>query len=401
MGTGAQAAGNIVGYYAGNPDTAYLTGIVFPEGIRDPMVLNFYFGVQREILPKTMLEVNYVGTQGRHLFRAENVNRLPGINLPAGTQVVDSLGRTLTGLGRPFLNPNYGNLRVWENVSKSWYHGLQVSVRHQATRGLAFNANYAWSHSIDTGSTWHSGATSANGAAGGEGFSSDVTMPGLDRGSSIFDIRHRLSFSYVYEFPFYKDQKGFIGHVLGGWQYQGIWAYQTGAHWMPFCGRGAGCDYNKDGQLIDRPNAPNGNSLSASHDMWADGWFNTSNAAYGCAIGTGGGSTCNNGLPALFAVPCLACNGNLGRNTFVGPSMFNTDQSVFKNIKIREGKSLQFRWEIFNAFNHTNFLLPNGTAGGNRGNRIATANYGKPSNFGQSNGTMNPRNMQVALKFIF
>ncbi len=114
------------------------------------------------------------------------------------------------------MNPNYGTLRVWENVSKSWYNSLQVKVTHQATHGLMFNLNYAWSHSIDTGSTWHSGATSANGGAGGDGYSSDVTKPELDRGNSIFDIRHRLSFNYVYEIPYRKDQKGFIGHVLGG-----------------------------------------------------------------------------------------------------------------------------------------------------------------------------------------
>ena len=57
---------------------------------------------------------------------------------------------------------------------------------------MTFNVNYTYSHAIDDGSTWHSGSTSANGGGGGEGYTTDVTFPGLDRGNSIFDIRHRL-----------------------------------------------------------------------------------------------------------------------------------------------------------------------------------------------------------------
>lgn len=400
-GFGSQAAGNINGYFSGNPNTAFLTGIVFPQGIRDPYVLSYYFGIQREILPKTVLEVNYVGTQGYKLFRAENVNRLPGIALPVGTTVVDQFGRTWTGLGSRNLNSNYGRLRVWENVSKSWYNSLQAKLTRQMSHGLMLNANYSWSHAVDTGSTWHSGATTANGAAAGEGFSGDVTKPELDRGNSIFDIRHRVVVNYVYEIPFYKDQKGLIGHVLGGWQYNGIWTFQTGAHFSTFCGIGAKCDFNKDGIRNDRPDAPNGNTFDISRQQWANGWFNVPGATFGCAIGTGGGPTCNNGLPAQFGVPCLACNGNLGRNTLVGPGQWSTDQSLFKNYKVREGMTFQFRWEVFNAFNHANFTLPNSATGGNHANRITSASFGKAGIFGKSNGTLGPRVMQFALKFIF
>ncbi len=400
-GSGAQATGNITGYFAGNPNTAFLTGIVFPQGIRDPYVLSYYFGVQREILPKMVLEVNYVGTQGYKLFRAENVNRLPGIRLAAGSTAVDQFGRTLTGLGRSTLNPNYGTLRVWENVSRSWYHSLQAKLSRQMSHGLMFNASYAWSHSIDTGSTWHSGATTANGAAAGEGFSGDVTLPNLDRGNSVFDIRHRLTFNYVYELPWHKNQQGLIGHIVGGWQYNGIWTFQSGAHFSPFCGRGGGCDFNKDGVRNDRPDAPNGNSFDISRQQWANGWFNTSNSSFGCAIGLNGTSTCANGSPALFAVPCLACNGNLGRNTIEGPGQWGTDQSLFKDFRIREGMKVQFRWEVFNAFNRANFLPPNSATGGNRANRISSASFGSAGIFGKSNATLDPRVMQFALKLIF
>jgi len=78
QGVGAQAVGNLQGYNSWNSNFANLTGIVFPQGIRDPYVLNYYFGIQREILPKTTLEVNYVGTEARNLFRAEQANRFAG-----------------------------------------------------------------------------------------------------------------------------------------------------------------------------------------------------------------------------------------------------------------------------------------------------------------------------------
>ena len=76
IGTGAQGTGNIQGFYGNNPKFANLTGIVLPQGLRDPHVYNFYFGIQREILPRTVLEVNYVGTQARDLFRADQGHRL-------------------------------------------------------------------------------------------------------------------------------------------------------------------------------------------------------------------------------------------------------------------------------------------------------------------------------------
>ena len=94
------------------------------------------------------------------------------------------------------------------------YNSLQASLRKQMTHGVLFNVNYTYSHSIDEGSTWHSGATTANGAAAGEGFTTDQTLPGLDRGNSIYDIRHRLVFNYVWQLPG-KNLKGVLGAVLG------------------------------------------------------------------------------------------------------------------------------------------------------------------------------------------
>jgi outer membrane receptor protein involved in Fe transport len=400
----SQAQGNITGWDPSNPNQATLTGIIFPAGIRDPYVYNFYFSVQREIIPKTVLQLDYVGTAGHKLFRSEDINRQPGSYLPPGIHVTDNLGRTWDGLGGR-LNQNYGRLRAWQNAVNSNYHSLQASLKHQMSHGLLFNVNYTYSHSIDGGSTWHSGATTANGAAAGEGFTSDQTVPGLDRGNSIYDIRHRLVFNYVYQLPG-QNLKGVLGWIVGGWSYNGIWSFQTGAHWEPFTSRSlvtsqlpAECliqadvdaglcvntrgDYNLDGGRNDRPSSSVSRVSGVSHDSWANGWGAT----------TSGGVTTTTSPNITFSPPCLACASNLGRNTFVGPGNWKADMTLSKTFKFTERVSLKFDANAFNIFNRTNFVLA--TAGG------GAHNQPRFPDFGTAAGTLGPRQMQLGLKLSF
>src|SRR5262249_48636377 len=149
----------------------------------------------------------------------------------------------------------------------------------------------------------------------------------------------------------------------------GLFSYQAGAHWTPFtdaprsltalvpggCSAATlavtqancineGGDYNLDRITNDRPNSSVTN-FNPSSAQWADGW--------GGAMGDPGAVATN-----IFSTPCLGCIGTLGRNTFVGPSFFGADMSLFKNIPITERVKLQFRWDVFNVFNKTNFQLP-------------------------------------------
>ena len=183
-------------------------------------------------MPKTVIDVKYVGTAGHKLFRARTSTGSLVHCFRSVPRLVDNLGRTLTGLGGR-LNQNYGTLRNWQNAVNSNYNSFQGSLKRQMSHGLLFNVDYTYSHSIDDGSTWHSGATTANGAAAGEGYSLDQTIPGLDRGDSIYDIRHRLVFNYVWQLPG-QNLKGAMGVIAGGWNLNGIWQFQTGAHWEPY-----------------------------------------------------------------------------------------------------------------------------------------------------------------------
>lgn len=417
QGIGAQATGNLTGWAPFSPNQAVLTGIVLPQGIRDPYVYNYFLGIQHELPGKMVLEVNYVGNAAHKLFRAENINRHPGSVLPVGSVITDNFGRTWTG-NSGFANNDYGNLRNWRNVVNSDYNSLQMSLKKQVSHGLLFNVNYTYSHTIDDGSTWHSGATTANGAAAGEGYTTDFTLPQLDRGNSLFDIRHRVVINYVYQLPG-QNMHGALGAVLGGWSYSGVWSFQTGAHWEPYISRSAslktissglvssctsadvnsgncaniGGDYNLDHGRNDRPSS-NVASFDPSRTQWAQGWCTGGgdlNPADGGCLGSGGIPTAAN-LP-VFSAPCLGCVSNLGRNTFVGPGLFQADMTLAKTFKFTERVSLKFEAQGFNVFNRANFLLA--TAGGAGHNEI------RASDFGQAAGTLNARNLQFGLHLNF
>jgi hypothetical protein len=221
-------------------------------------------------------------------------------------------------------------------------------------------------------------------------------LPGLDRGNSVFDIRHRLVLKYVWELPFFRKGSRAWRALLGGWQINGIWSFQSGAHWSPFDRRDSrgfseatagacapngqgfitdpanclniGGDYNLDGITNDRPNAASSN-FDASHDDWANGF---------------------NLPPSFFSSPCLGCVGKLGRNTFVGPGYWAADVSAFKHFRLSEKVQLQFQAEAFNVFNYTNFQLP--------GNGAVENNLITSPRFGQAVGTFNPRQLQFGLR---
>lgn len=115
-------------------------------------------------------------------------------------------------------------------------------------------------------------------------------------------------------------------------------------------------------------------AFDPSRTLWENGWGSATNVPQ-------------------FSAPCLACTGNLGRNTFVGPGLWQADMTLAKNFKFTERVGLKFEWQTFNVFNHANFLLA--TAGGAGNNDI------RSGIFGQAAGTLNARNMQFGLHLTF
>jgi hypothetical protein len=278
-------------------------------------------------------------------------------------------------------------MRFWENSVTSSYNAMQLQVTKRFSHGYSIVGNYTLAKSLDVRSTWHSGATTSNGAQ--EGYSTDNQNIKLDKGRSVFDARHRAVMNFIWDMPFFKNSRTAIQNLLGGWQVNGIIALQSGQPFTPFDSRsfGAGGDFNADAVNNDRPNAPSlGNSVSSERINWVNpgaGPFKIS-------------TTSASGIPstaeklAFFGAPSpRPKNGTLGRNTFEGPGFANTDFSVFKNIKLPLGEStrLQFRAEFFNIFNRVNFRQPTVTL--------------SSTTFGRATSTFTARQVQFGLKIIF
>jgi hypothetical protein len=379
---GGDYPGNILAYYPQNPNKTYTTGIPNPR-MRDPYVMSWFFGIQRELARDLTLEVNYVGTAGRKLLRAENWNRFSGDYLgwisPTGTGDGD------TQLNR--LNSDYGVFRFWENSVTSSYDSLQAQISKRFSKGWALTGNYTWAHSIDMRSTWHTGATTSNGAQ--EGYSTDVTNIALDRGRSVFDARHRFVINGIWDLPLFTNSRLLVQNILGGWQVNGILALQSGQPFTPFISSSfyGGGDWNADGTNNDRPNTPSiGNSVKSEKSSWV----NPAGGPFNIPTTSESGAPTTAEKKAFFGVPEPGAVGNLGRNTYEGPGFANVDFSLFKNIKIpqiNEQSMFQIRIEFFNLFNRVNFYQP--------ANRINS------STFGTATDTFDARQIQIGLKFIF
>lgn len=365
-------AGNIMGWFPGNPNLAFLTGIPDPS-MRTPYVENAFFGIQRELSPSMVLEVNWVGTFGKKLFWAENPNRV--VNGRARGPILDPCsGQTVSST--PLVNPCFGTLRTWKNSVNSSYNALQVSVIRKMSRGLAFTSAYTWSHTLDFRSSWH-GLTGGGSATevnpfGSSGYSMDPNNISLERGNSLFDLRHRWVTSLVWELPWLKSQQGVAGKIFGGWQTNYSLSLQTG---LPFT-VGARRDYNLDGIRNDRPDTPAfGNSFA----------FENRDLLLGS--GSSGDTSKFQEMKSQFPTPAPGTNGNLGRNTFSGPGIAQLDFSVFKKVPITERISVQFRGEFFNLTNRVNLYQ-------------AVANLAS-RNFGLSQQAFDPRVIQLGLRLSF
>ncbi len=390
---GAGFAGNIMGWLSANPNVASLTGIPSPT-YQLPYIEQFFFGIQRELTPSTVLEINGVGTLSRHLFWAEDPNRVVGgKQRPAGTVFNPCTGTYASG-SPPQVNPCFGHLRTWETSVNSSYEGLQVSLTRKFSRGLAFTTNYTYSHSIDLRSTWHGlssgGSATDSNAVGESGYSYDPNALYLERASSLFDIRHRVVGDVQWEFPWLKSQRGLTGHILGGWTINTAVSLQTG---FPFT-VGARKDFNGDGVRSDRPNTPSFGNFKYFNSTDFEAGSGPKGLSVMQALGPANpNATCatanTTGCMGVFPIPAPGTVGNLGRNTFRGPGFAETDMSLFKHIPIgsSEARYLEFRAEFFNIFNRTNLNPP-----------VANLSDGS---FGLATSAADPREIQFGLKLYF
>lgn len=307
----------------------------------DPNLVNPYYqrwslGIQRELPGLLMLDVSYVGSKGTKLYMNEDRNPL----VPANLQVVPA-GYTGTRSGR--LDALQGVRTIRSNSGSSSYHAGQLSVTRRFSKGLGLTGSYTYSKLIDNGSEVFASAGLVN--------SSLPIIPHVlggernERAVSLFDRTHRAVFTYVYDLPFMRDQRGMLGQVLGGWQLSGVTTFESG---VPFT-VGNGQDSNGLAGNNDRPDFnPSGlkGVRAVPSSTSPTGYVNpdANNAPIDPATAR------YIGLPAG-----IGRTGTLGRNTERTKGTNNFDFIVQKRFRVSEGVGLQFRTEFFNVFNHPQY----------------------------------------------
>jgi hypothetical protein len=245
----------------------------------------------------------------------------------------------------------------------SHYHSLNTKLERH-TSSLVATVIYTWARSVDSKS-----AAAGIGASGYNGWQGLLNNndPELDRGRSDFDVDHRLVTSFVYNLPFGRGEKiagdasGVKNALIGGWQVNGIATFQRG---FPITIQANDADGLNDSFGTNRADQV-GDPYPSGFNRSINAWFNT----------------------AAFAQPLPGRFGSIGRNTLRGPGINNFDLALFKNVELPGATRLQFRFESFNAFNHTQFNGPEVNVASQNFGRILSARPGRIN--------------QLGLKFIF
>lgn len=373
------------------PDSSFSDSDVFAvdRHARTPYMSNYNLNVQQQLGSYAMLQVGYVGSSGRKLFRYRDIN-----------QPVEPAVST----GRPFDNgpfaPSGGTFYYVNNLETSAlsnYNSLQASLRLRGFKGFHSTLNYTWSHSIDNASDGQDYVTNATQPE-------NSYRPDMERANSNFDVRQRLVWNFIYDFP--KWGKGGWSKVTDGWQVNGALTLQAG---QPFHVN-LFDDYNGTGEYFPRPDLV-GDPYAGTHSP--DRFLNLAAFRVPCTFVPGSEDTGDAGSAAACD-PATFHFGNLGRNSLRGPDFRNFDFSIFKTTPITEKVSLQFRAEFFNLVNHPNFanpFLPGFAADASwngidpvTGQGIDYLPISVTGDVGIGNpflGGGGPRNIQLALKLIF
>ncbi|MBZ5669109.1 MAG: carboxypeptidase regulatory-like domain-containing protein [Acidobacteriia bacterium] len=382
----------------------------FQPKLRSQYSVQYNFNIQRQVTPNLLLQIGYVGSQGHRLLATHDLNFAdpqtcldlhqiadvngdssvdcgpfaedssyflapgtipPGVTLHLPYGSVPSItgpnptAITLVGLRRyssPFCQPTTGDgcppdgvpvfssIFAEDTIANSNYNSLQVLVEKRFSKGLEFRASYTWSKSFDQASSFE-----------------NVLNPLDIRRSwalSLFDARHRLVYSYVWQLPI-PERGGWAGKLLNDWAISGIATFQTGFPIRITSSDDLELMNSYDFELPGEPDVVK--SFRTLNPRGPDNLFFD---------------------PSIFQPQTLGTIGNAPRSICCGPGLNNFDIAIHKNIKLTEQARLEFRGEFFNAVNHAQFLAPDG-------------NISDGADFGRVMLARDPRLIQFALKLFF
>jgi len=327
--------------FANAKDVAAASGLA-PNNVDadfdNPYIQSWNLNIQREVARDLAVTIGYFGTKGTHLRVSRNINQpINGGARPFAT--------TVPSATFPFTVP-LNNIVQIEGTGNSSYNALWLTANKRFSRGLQFNASYTFSKSIDYNSLSSQGVVVQD----------SYNLLG-SRGLSDFDARHRFVINGLYELPFRGNQ------LVEGWQLSTIVQSQSGNPVNIVINNTTFTGTNN----TVRPDVTGPIEILGTPNRWFD--------------------------ISPFVVP-VGRFGGLGRNVVIGPRFNNTDFSVIKRTRLTENQLIEFRWEVFDVFNHANFGQP--------GRVVGTANFGQITNtrFGTGDSGSS-RQMQFALKYKF
>jgi hypothetical protein len=309
--------------------------------LKSPYVHNWFLGVQRELWFGIVADANYMGSAGRGLYNAYNINRFRG----------DLLDGRFDGI-----NPSFGTITMVTSTSGSDYHGGTVALKRNFQQGVLLQGAYTFGRAMDD----------ADAAVGTTAYQ-DAADIRADRAVAGYDATHKLSVVGLWELPFFKNASSLAGTLLGGWQLAGSAILQSGSPInVVHNGTYPGGDFNADGNSGDRPNAPAASVKQGgwSKDQYLAGIF----------------------LASDFPRPAVGENGNLARNAFRGPGYVDVSLSLSKKFRVQRWSG-ELRLDAFNALNRVNLADPN----------MDLSN----TNFGRVTSQLAPRAFQVGVRLRF
>lgn len=353
-----------------------------------PNLVNPYYqrwslGVQRQLPFNIVMDVSYVGSKGTKLFINEDGN--PTVR---PEQRITPPGVT-TGLqGR--LDNLQGARTVRTNGGSSTYHAGQIEVRRRFTNNFQLTGAYTFSKLISNADEVFVAGLGSIGTS----FSAVPAILGgerLDRSVSVFDRTHRASFTFVAESPFFKNQQGFVGKLLGGFQISGVTVFESGVPFSVLNG------FDSDGVAgSNRPDFnPNGQrGVRAVPMVDAQNFIlRYINPETGATIDPNTAQFIVNPTYVPGLAGSVVRVGNLGRNTERSSGINNFDITLLKRTRISESIRVEARAELFNAFNHPQF-----GSGNNLANEISTGLFLQPINPTTSGGG---RVVRYQVKLVF
>jgi Carboxypeptidase regulatory-like domain/TonB dependent receptor/TonB-dependent Receptor Plug Domain len=333
---------------------------------RTPYDQQFSLSLQQQLTGGIAAEIAYVGSVQNHLLGLVDINQAP-----VGAFAAANPGTAVTSSNVSLINPyrpyqGFGAINSVQTIFMGNYNSLQASMRKEWRHNSLVAANYTWSHALTNANADRTGAPQIS------------SNPSAEYGPAAADRRHMFNFNAVYALPFFYEQHGVAGHLLGGWEVSGLGYFNTG---LPLNVTTTGLDPGGVGVVSSasassgRPDQvadPNHSAVSTPiHNRLH--WFN---------------------INAFTAVPSGQIRGgDASRNVVQGPGWWRVDTGLFKNVNFTEHVHLQLRGEAFNLFNHTN------------PDTISTASLISTSGFsstaGNITGYRDKRILQIGAKLVF